>query len=337
MVASTLRIPCTWRRRSKLAPDLETELMMSKRIFITGAAGLVGQNLIAHMRAVGTWEIVGLDKYAHNLAILRTLHPEIELIEADCSEPGPWEETLRGCDELIMLHAQIGGLDREEFVRNNVTATRRVLEAAAAGRVTHLIHVSSSVINSVAQDFYVETKKQQEALVLESRISHVILRPTLMFGWFDRKHLGWLMRFMRRSPVFPVPGSGRYARQPLYAGDFAAIVASCVATGATGEYNISGLDKVDYIDLVRAIQRVAGARTRIVRIPYWMFWLLLRVYALFVHDPPFTTAQLRALVLPELFEVIDWPSLFKVTPTPLHEALRQTFTDRRFADVVLRF
>jgi nucleoside-diphosphate-sugar epimerase len=310
---------------------------MSKRIFITGAAGLVGPNLIAHLRAIGGWEIFGLDKHAHNLGILRTLHPEIELIEADCSEPGQWEETLRGCDELIMLHAQIGGLDGEEFVRNNVTATHRVLEAATAGAVSHLIHVSSSVINSVAHDFYVETKKQQEALVLKSQIPHVILRPTLMFGWFDRKHLGWLMRFMRRAPVFPVPGSGRYARQPLYAGDFAAVVAACVATAATGEYNISGLDKVDYIDLVRAIRQVSNARARIVRIPYWMFWLLLRSYALFNDDPPFTIAQLRALVIPELFEVIDWPSIFEVTPTPLHEALQLTFTDPRFADVVLRF
>ncbi len=311
--------------------------MMSKRVFITGAAGLVGQNLIAHLRSGGAWEIVGLDKHAYNLAILQNLHPEVELIEADCSEPGLWQQTLRECDELIMLHAQISGLHREQFVRNNVRATRRVLEAAAGGRVQHLIHVSSSVINSAAEDFYVETKKQQEALVLQSPIPHLILRPTLMFGWFDRKHLGWLTRFMRRWPIFPVPGDGRYARQPLYAGDFAAIVAACMLSGATGEYNISGLEKVDYIDLLRSIQRIVGARARIVRIPYWMFWLLLRLYGLFDRNPPFTTSQLRALVIPEIFEVIDWPSLFKVTPTPLPEALRRTFTDPRYADVVLRF
>ena len=132
---------------------------MSKRVFITGVAGLVGQNLIAHLRAAGDGAIVGLDKHADNLAILGSLHPEIELIEADCAEPGSWQEALRGCDELILLHAQIGGTHREQFIRNNVTATRRVLAAAADGRVSHLIHVSSSVINSAAQDFYVETKK----------------------------------------------------------------------------------------------------------------------------------------------------------------------------------
>jgi len=32
-----------------------------------------------------------------------------------------------------------------------------------------------------------------------------------MFGWFDRKHLGWLSRFMKKVPVFPIPGHGHYA------------------------------------------------------------------------------------------------------------------------------
>jgi len=33
-----------------------------------------------------------------------------------------------------------------------------------------------------------------------------------MFGWFDRKHLGWLARFMRKVPIFPVPDRGDFLR-----------------------------------------------------------------------------------------------------------------------------
>ena len=57
-------------------------------------------------------------------------------------------------------------------------------------------------------------------IVLASGLPCTVLRPTLMFGWFDRKHLGWLARFMRKVPVFPIPDEGRYLRQPLYVGDF---------------------------------------------------------------------------------------------------------------------
>ena len=43
-----------------------------KRVFISGAAGLVGQNLIASLQGV---DIVGVDKHPQNLAILRDFKP----------------------------------------------------------------------------------------------------------------------------------------------------------------------------------------------------------------------------------------------------------------------
>ena len=173
---------------------------------------------------------------------------------------------------------------------------------------------------------------------MQSGLSHVVLRPTLMFGWFDRKHLGWLARFMRRTPIFPIPGSGRYLRQPLYVGDLCDIVMSCIDKRPNDtSYNISGREKIDYIDLMRAVKNASGARAAIVRIPYPAFWALLWTYALFDRDPPFTTKQLEALAMPDVFEVIDWPGIFGVTATPLHRALEQTFQHPEYSKIVLEF
>jgi nucleoside-diphosphate-sugar epimerase len=309
--------------------------LMTKRIFIPGAAGLVGQNLIAAIASSGV-EIVAADKHPANLKILRSLHPEITLIEADLAEPGSWQAQAATCDCVVMLQAQIGGLHRDEFERNNVTATRRVLDAVQA-RKPYLVHVSSSVVNSAAEDFYTETKAAQEAVVEACGLRQVILRPTLMFGWFDRKHVGWLKRFMDRTPVFPIPGDGRYLRQPLFAGDFAAIIAACIEREPMGAYNISGLEKIDYGDLIRLIKAVTGSRTPIAHIPYGLFWLLLSAYALLDRNPPFTTRQLEALVTPDVFEVIDWPAIFGAPATSLRRALEITFLDPVYSDVALKF
>jgi nucleoside-diphosphate-sugar epimerase len=213
-----------------------------------------------------------------------------------------------------------------------------VLEAVKRHGVPYIVHISSSVVNSMAHDHYTETKKAQERLVAESGVPACVLRPTLMFGWFDRKHLGWLARFMRRVPVFPIPGHGRYLRQPLFAGDFCDIIAACIEQPRPGRaYNISGQEKIDYIDLIRAVKQATGSRARIVRIPYALFAGLLSAYALFDRDPPFTTKQLAALVTPDVFEVIDWPGIFGVRATPLAEALRQTYQDPVYSNVVLEF
>ncbi|MEQ8584839.1 MAG: NAD-dependent epimerase/dehydratase family protein [Thalassobaculaceae bacterium] len=307
------------------------------RIVITGAAGLVGQNLIAGIADRADLQIVAIDKHPANTAVLARLHPGIEVIEADLAQPGDWTRAFQGADAVIQLHAQIGGLDGEAFEANNVRATRLVLEAMKAEGAPYLLHVSSSVVNSKAVDFYTESKKAQEKLVAESGIPHAILRPTLMYGWFDRKHLGWLARFMNKAPVFPIPGSGRFMRQPLYAGDFSDIVLACLDGRREGAWNISGQEEIDYVDLIRAVRRASGAKTPIVHIPYSLFWLLLRVYAVFDRDPPFTTKQLEALVTPDSFEVIDWPRLFDVRSTPLDEALAATFNDPKYSGVVLDF
>jgi nucleoside-diphosphate-sugar epimerase len=311
---------------------------MPPSIAITGAAGLVGQNLITRLKVHGYAAIVAIDKHRANTAMLRQLHPDIKIIEANLAHRDGWQEAVAACDVVVCAHAQIGGIDRTAFEENNVVATRRLVEAVKTNPKAYIVHISSSVVESAASDWYIETKQEQERLIVDSNIPYVVLRPTLMFGWFDRKHLGWLARFMRRVPIFPIPGHGRYLRQPLYAADFCDIIMSCIVRRPQrAAYNISGYERIAYIDLMRMVRDICGARAAIVPIPYRMFWCLLKLYALFDRDPPFTTIQLEALVTPDVFEVIDWPGIFGVSATPLRAALEQTFHDPVYSKVVLEF
>jgi nucleoside-diphosphate-sugar epimerase len=308
------------------------------KIVIPGGAGLVGQNLVAHLKRQGHHNLVVLDKHRRNLEVLRRFHPDIVAQYADLAEEGAWSGHFQDADVVVMLQAQIGDPNPEPFVRNNITSTLFVLDAIKRFKVPYTVHVSSSVVKSVADDHYTRTKAEQELRVLQSGINCVVLRPTLMFGWFDRKHLGWLSRFMKRVPVFPIPGDGRYMRQPLYVGDFCSIIVSCIEKRICGQaFDITGLEKVDYIDIIREIRRATGARAAIVRIPYALFHALLRLWALFDRNPPFTPDQLKALVAHDEFEVIDWEGIFQVRATPFAQAIDQTFNDPLYSNVALEF
>ena len=311
--------------------------MASDKIVVTGAAGLVGQNLVPRLKAKKPGQLICVDKHAKNTATLRELHPDIRVIDADLANSGAWQSELEGCTHLVIGHAQIGGIDRSDYVRNNIVATERLVEAAMRYKVPYVVSISSSVVNSRAVDDYTETKKAQEALVARSGISQIVLRPTLMFGWFDRKHVGWLARFMQKVPIFPIPGNGRFLRQPLYVGDFCDVIVSSIESKRTGQYNITGQERIDYIDMIRAVKKATGARARIVTIPYRLFWLLLKANTLWDKNPAFTPKQLEALVTPDVFEVIDWPGIFKVRATPLAKALEQTFNDPIYSRIVLQF
>ena len=279
-----------------------------------------------------------LTSIAPNLAILSRMQPDITAEYADLAVAGDWRRHFESADVVVQLQAQIGGNDRDAFLRNNVESTRLIADEIQKQKVASVVHVSSSVVNSVVHDFYSDTKREQEGVLLDSGIACTILRPTLMFGWFDRKHLGWLSRFMHKSPLFSVPGDGRYLRQPLYVGDFCGVIISCIESKAPrGIYDITGREKIDYIDAIRAIKRVTRARTRIVKIPYSLFYVLLWLWSLVDRNPPFTTQQLAALIAPDEFEVIDWPGIFGVAPTPFADAVDETFNDARYGKVVLEF
>lgn len=312
--------------------------MNSSKVILPGGAGLVGQNLVARLKAKGYSNIIVLDKHRENLAILKQTQPDITVEYADLAEPGEWQRHFAGADVVVMLQAQIGGNDYQEFVRNNVDATALILEQVKLHNIPRLIPISSSVVVSVADDFYTNTKKDQERMVIESGIPCPILRPTLMFGWFDRKHLGWLSRFMKKVPVFPIPGHGRYLRQPLYVGDFSNIIISCIEhPEINGIYNISGHENVDYIDIIREIKRATKAGTVILKIPYSLFYALIWTWSLFDKNPPFTTQQLASLSAKDEFEVIDWPGIFGVPYTPFADAINETFNDPEYSKVVLEF
>lgn len=308
------------------------------KIVIPGAAGLVGQNLLIQLKAQGYSNIVAIDKHPENLVQVRELHPEIDVIEADLAEPGNWQAAFKGADIVVMLQAQIGAKNIEPFIRNNVTATENILAVIKQEKIAYVVHVSSSVVNSVADDFYTRTKKQQEQLVVKSGIAHCILRPTLMFGWFDRKHLGWLSRFMEKTPVFPIPGHGRYMRQPLYEKDFCQVIISAMKQQPDNQsYNITGRDEVDYIDIIKSIKTAKKLKTLIVKVPFSLFKVMMAVYGLFSKNPPFTTQQLDALVADDKFELIPWWQIFSVEPTPFQQAIDETFNHPTYSHIRLEF
>ena len=313
-------------------------MLFEKKIIIPGGAGLVGQNLVTRLKEKGYRNIIVLDKHKTNIQILKKLHADVQAYCVDLSERGDWISYFESADVVIMLQAQIGDLNPEPFIKNNITSTKNVLEAIKHYSIPHTIHISSSVVNSKANDHYTNTKIAQENLVINSGINCVVLRPTLMFGWFDRKHLGWLARFMKKVPIFPIPGHGNYMRQPLYANDFCSIIISCMENRISGcSFNISGLERINYIDIVRQIKKSINANSLILKIPYSLFYCLLKTWSLFDKTPPFTVEQLSALVADDEFEEIDWPTIFNIKATPFAEAIHTTFTHPEYSKIALDF
>lgn len=300
------------------------------KIVITGAAGLVGQNLVSLLSEFGYKHIIAIDKHTCNCALLKKMNPDITVINEDLADKGSWQTTFQDASRVIILHAQINSLNQNDFIRNNITATKNVLEMIKKYRIKHTVHISSCSVVSRNMDEYGRTKKQQEQLVIDSNISCSILRPSIMFGLFDNKNFGWLAHFMSKSPIFPIPGNGRYMRQPLYCRDFCQAIRICMEKELTGEpIGIVGAEEIDYVDIIKLIKKKQKSKTLILKLPYSFFKVLIHIYCLFDKNPPFTTDQLKALCAGDCFEGINYKKHFGIAQTDLVTAFEETFTAGR--------
>lgn len=165
------------------------------RVLVTGAAGYIGSRLIPRLSAAGC-EIVALDR-----AEPPQLPPEVQFIRADLLDRHACRDALRGCDEVFHLAAAKGdwGISPAEYERDNVDATRSLIEAGAAAGVHRWVFFSTvSVLGPSGEPLgegapqapanpYGATKAKAERLferLIEERPATRVLtvRPSVVFG-----------------------------------------------------------------------------------------------------------------------------------------------------------
>lgn len=143
-----------------------------------------------------------IDKDAENIKYIRKFCHNT--LVADLAEKGEWTEWFKGKDIVINLAAQISSTNPNDFVRNNVNATRNMIEQIKKhNKKAKIVHFSSAAVLSVRKDDYAKTKKASEDLVTKSGIRYFTIRPSLMYGPTDTKNIGYLINFAKHTLSSP--------------------------------------------------------------------------------------------------------------------------------------
>ena len=175
-----------------------------------------------------------------------------------------------------------------------VANTRVLLEAAADAGVQRVVHVS---VTNAALDSplpYFRGKAQVEADVAASKLSHAIVRPTLVFGANDIlvSNIAW---GVRRFPVFPISGDGSYRVQPVAVADVASICADAGEARGDIAVDAAGPEVLTYRQLVQLVADAAGSKIRIVSAPRRVAVLLANVVGAAHRDVALTADELAGL------------------------------------------
>lgn len=208
-------------------------------------------------------------------------------------------ETLEGVDTLFntyWVRFNYGKTTFDRAIENSLT----LIEAAQSAGVRRLVHVSISNPDKSSPLPYFRGKAQVEAAMRASGISHVIVRPAVIFGddGILINNIAWALR---RFPLFPIAGDGEYKLQPIYVGDLAALM---VAAGKRTENEIIeaiGPETFAYKQMVRMIADTLGIKLRALHLPPVLVYAGAAVLGLFVGDKFLTWDELKGLMANTLY------------------------------------
>jgi dihydroflavonol-4-reductase len=242
------------------------------RYLVTGATGLVGNNVVRQLIAAGH-EVAVLTRETSDPRPLAGL--PVRKIAGDVRDAAAVAIACAGIEAVIHAagHVHIGWTEQEIHHAINVEGTRNVAVAARQAGAK-LVHVSSvnalglgrldspadedSALPGIAPVPYVTSKQAAERIVLDEvsqGLWGAIVNPATMFGPWDWKpSSGKMLLAVSKGVLFAPVGAGSFCD----ARDVAAGTIAAAERGQSGRRYILAGHNLKFRDLWREIAALAG-------------------------------------------------------------------------------
>jgi uncharacterized protein YbjT (DUF2867 family) len=282
------------------------------RVFLTGATGFVGRNVLTQLLAEGH-SVRALVRDPTKTAEART---GVDYVAGDIVSGAGLDEGMRGCAAVIHLVGVIVEKGKNTFEAVHHLGTRHVVEAAQRAGIKRLVHMSALGARADGVARYQTSKWQGEEAVRQSGIPYCILRPSLIFGPGDG-FVTQMMDTMRTAPLFrPIPGDGNALYRPIFIGDVSACFVSALSTAAATNQTVAmgGGQELSLNRILDEIARCSGIRKPPVHIPLPLMFAGAAILERILPNPPVTADQLRMLREGSTCDISQMKRIFALEP-----------------------
>ncbi len=238
---------------------------MKPSLFITGAGGFLGTELLAHLDTSQYQTIYCLSRRRENIQLPGLPHQRpgnIVIIDGDLLNPSTYETVLEKVDRVIHLAALTGKADPTDYFKVNAYSTILLLDRCAKAKVKNFLLVSSIAVSfkNKYRYFYAQSKEKAEEYVKASGLNFTILRPTMIMGKGSPVFDG--LARLAKLPVIPVFGKGKNLIQPIHVTDAAKAIAFIEANARyQGEVlELGGPETLSIEDFMKQIARQHGKK-----------------------------------------------------------------------------
>ena len=190
------------------------------RVLVTGATGFIGSALVPRLVQAG---------YVPRLLARRSPSPvpppPVEVMVGDVTDGDMLRVALADVTAVVHMAAatSAGRLDPAVAYRVNVGAATALVGACRRAGA-RLIVLSTQHVYLPAPGLYGRTKRMADRIFRESGLPVTILRPSLVYGSGRRGVFVRLAALVRKLPVIPVIGPGRWRLRPLFLDDLVDVI-----------------------------------------------------------------------------------------------------------------
>ncbi len=257
---------------------------------VTGAFGYSGQYIARRLLADG----VTVRTLTNSPARESDLRDKVEVHPLAFDDKAQLIASLRGASVLyntywVRFNHRL--FKQRDAVRNTLT----LFKAAREAGVRRVVHVSITNPSEESPLEYFSSKAVMEKALIESGLSHAILRPTVLFGKEDIL-INNIAFVLRRLPIFGIFGDGSYRLQPIHVDDLARLAVEQGQSEENVIIDAIGPETFTYRGLVEQIGEQIGKQRPIVRVPIWLGLAVARVIGKMVGDVIVTKPEIDGLM-----------------------------------------
>lgn len=231
------------------------------KVFVTGGTGFVGKHVTARLLAEG-----------HRPRLLVREGSEkklgsaegVEFAHADLLDTGALARDMSGSDAVVHLVGIIRQFPKKgiTFERLHYQATVSAVEAAKEAGVGRFLHMAALGASPDSGSEYHTTKHRALKYVQDSGLRWTVFCPSLIFGPEDLS-INMFLDLVKKAPVVPVIGDGKYPLAPVYvetvARGFAAALTNDAAAGRL--FEVGGPRVYTYNDLLDTLGEFLGRKS----------------------------------------------------------------------------